>query len=473
MNLDEDIVYEIATHLQDSRLETSFPLWWVPHDLGLRESVQHLAALALVSRGWVEPTRRALLKAVPLVLGEKQARSFALLLRTCKYAAPAVQILILDFPFRGNRTSDFFTCHRLHFIISACTNLKVLNIDNIPHTMSLPIFLNDLRDIPAAEEITTLGMRCAGPMRLATMPMAAACIPAFPNLSRLALSHVDLAAPWETVQSHPSWHNLSTIHLYCCNVSPAILDHLSTLPLFESVFFGREELRGEDLIKFFDRAPEVLRLVSLPAHLMDISLNPETLNARRPDIRVITNTLSDFPFWPTSPKGSALRSVAAVENPFSTQTSYNSHERGKPAYAIGFEVSNDIVAELCWRLNLGGLCQHGVHEPLPYLRQAAWEIIDARSAEARVGCAAFLSQRVGLPLRIVTVDNGIGEFISRKWYICHYFRALHTPEAFHELRGAIDAHKRYVEGHRGLEMIQQLLGCRSPSQEYIFHPSSY
>ncbi|KDQ12201.1 hypothetical protein BOTBODRAFT_189452 [Botryobasidium botryosum FD-172 SS1] len=170
-------------------------------------------------------------------------------------------------------------------------------------------------------------MRCAGPMRLTTMPMAAACIPAFPNLSRLALGHVDLA---------------------------------------------------------------------------------------------------------------------------------------------GFVAPTDTILELCWRLGLRDFIRSGIDEPPLYHSHSAWEIFDADSEQIRVKCEAFLSQRAGMPPRIVTAETHIGDFISMEWYICHFFQILSSPESFHDLRDTIDAHRRYVEQYGGPERVRQLIACQSPSQDYVF-----
>lgn len=72
IRVNDDIIEEIASYFQETQLETTFPLWWVQFDMKLRDSIWHLASLALVARSWVIPTRRILLRVVPLTLSDNQ-----------------------------------------------------------------------------------------------------------------------------------------------------------------------------------------------------------------------------------------------------------------------------------------------------------------------------------------------------------------------------------------------------------------
>ena len=161
MHINSDIVRAICLELQDTRLQNSFPLWWVPYDKDLHESVQLLASLALVSQVWVEPSRKVLVRAIPLLLGARQARSFTRLLDNRQYAGPLVRTLVIAFSFRNKRLSDFVTCNRLHHTVSLCPMLQALHLDNVPHTMAQQAFLDDLASLPCSELITTFGFRVA------------------------------------------------------------------------------------------------------------------------------------------------------------------------------------------------------------------------------------------------------------------------------------------------------------------------
>ena len=138
-------------------------------------------------------------------------------------------------------------------------------------------------------------------------------------------------------------------------------------------------------------------------------------------------------------------------------------------YAVGFEVPADTMLEICWRLNMRLMTEGWLDEPDPFLRRAGMEILAADAKTIHAPCAAYLSQRANLPLRIVTEEAHIDDLDVIKWYVCHVFRRLDSPKPLRDIRYTANCGKPDVDNdHAGIERVRLFLGCQSPIEEYIF-----